>query len=209
MTSSWRRLSMRKTCPIVLPEQNSPKDASTHIARTLSSSTANRSHISVSDFNTDGNFTSVMNAAKNNEDYCFNDPITPSKTFANADLLSHSEDNEMTPITNNHQHHFLLNEYDSRHELPELSSLNNEFLNTILSTPNYQQSSASPRERIYSSQRETNCGHIEEDTECVTASEESRPRQLGRRSEMRSRIVSITAEPNSEGNHVSQLPIAK
>lgn len=206
MALSWRRLSMRKTCPIVLPEQNLPKDAiqyaiePAHFARTALS--ANRSHISANDF-----ATNATNAPdENNEIYCFNDTMTPTAASTNAYLLSHTENNEMTAMPNGQCDHVLSTEYDSHNQLPELSSLNNEFLHTILATPNYQQSNANPSTNIHSLQHETNFVHnIEEDSDCATAFEESRPRQLGRRSEVRSRIVSITAERNAEGDQVSSV----
>lgn len=218
---SWRRLSMRKTCPIDLPDQNPPRDTTQYairrptaqIARTLSS--ANRSSVSTNDFTTNVNFSSnlfVPNVDGNNENYCFNETMTPSTMTANALLLT-SNGNNHSPTTSSGQpdQHVLSNEYDSPSQLPELSSLNNEFLNTILATPNYQQpnsnlntnSNSNSNASIHSLQHETNFVHnIDEESDCVTAFEESRPRQFGRRSEMRSRIVSITAERSAEGNQV-------
>lgn len=213
---SWRRQSMRKTCPIMMPEQNLPKDLVQYasreqrLARTLSS--ANRS-ISLSsstsaDCATNGfsnNFSSISNTDENNENYCINETMASSmKPSTNGCFLSNSENNQMSSTSNVQydHHHVHSNQYDSPNQLPELSSLNNEMFNTILTTQSVANSSAN--NQVSAVQHETHFGHnIEEDSGGhATPFEESRPRQLGRRSEMRSRIVSITAERNAEGNQV-------
>lgn len=214
MALSWRRLSMRKTCPIDLPEQHLSKDAIQNAFRTVhiprsSSSSINRTNSVANEFASNTNHSidfNVSDADENNDNYCFNEIMTPSTiTSTNAALLLHSENNDTSMISERHGDHVLSNEYDSSNQLPELSSLNNEFLNTILATPNFQQSVATSNVNTNSLQHETNFVHnnIDEDSDCATAFEDSRPRQLGRRSEMRSRIVSITAECNAEGNQVS------
>lgn len=214
MALSWRRLSMRKTCPIDLPEQHLSKDAMQNAFRTVhsprsSSSTANRSNTIATEFASNTNQTTdfnVSNTDENNDNYCFNETMMPSTiTSTNAALLLHSENNDTPMISERPREHVLSNEYDTSNQLPELSSLNNEFLNTILATPNFQQSVTTANTNTNSLQHESNFvhNHIEEDSDCATAFEDSRPRQWGRRSEMRSRILSITAECNAEGNQVS------
>lgn len=206
MALSWRRLSMRKTCPIDLPEQHSSKDAmhnafrsTAHIPRSLSSSSS-------SSANRSNSIVNVTSTNENNENYCSNETMTSSTTSSNTFLLSHNhENNEMSMISDQHTDHSLSNQYiDNHDQLPELNSLNNEFLNTILTTTNYQQNVGNSNANTNSLQHETNFLHnMEDDSDSMTAFEDSRPRQLGRRSEMRSRIVSITAERNAEGNQVS------
>lgn len=253
---------MRKTCPIVLPEQNSPKDAISppsplspsqyairplQIARTTSAvSTSTRSNALVTDFTNSTNATNANRSASNfgNENYNYTEIRTPSTTSTDDYMLMHSDDdvddddvvddgrganNEMPSTLNGIGQQRDLIDYDGNNQLPELSSLNSEFLNTILSTPNYQQSSNLSHSNNTSVNRapmhhETNFVHNSSSIEqnrienaalssvtttaaaanTSTAFDDSRPRQLGRRSEMRSRIVSITAERmNAEGNPVS------
>lgn len=237
---SWRRLSMRKTCPIDLPEQQSPRGG-IRVARTSSSSVASTatatatatnqsSNMLANDFANNTNYTSLQlnrtNYDGNNDNYCFNETMPPiastnTRLFQSNIVAGASENNQMSTPTNGVQQrndHVLSNnnEYiDSRNQLPELSSLNNEFLSTILTTPNYQQSNTNSASLL---QHETNFEHSIDDeigqitnptalatttTAAAATFEESRPRQLGRRSEMRSRIVSITAERNAEGNQVN------
>lgn len=193
---------MRKTCPIVMPEQNSPKDATryrnTSIARTSSSMSSQQYT----------NRLSRSNCGGNNDNYCFTGTIAAPAT--STPCLFQLNNNQMSP-----NDHVLSTECDGQNQLPELSSLNSEFLSTILTTPNYEQSCSNSSVNMLS-QHETNFVHDidEESGRMATATaqatavattpfEESRPRQLGRRSEMRSRIVSITAERNAEGNQVS------
>lgn len=245
MALSWRRLSMRKTCPIVLPEQNSPTDAisSSHpqtpthytvrpaqIARTTSamSSPSQRSN-SVLLTGSVGSF--------GNDNYNYSEIRTPSPMPSDDD-----EDNDLNngmPSTLNgmgQQHDRM--DYNGHNQLPELSALNSEFLTTILSpTPNYQAKSSNSSQRNSNStgvnranmHHETNLVHIgrsgcdgggdgagsnsdSNSTESAviaaitsTTCEDFRPRQMGRRSEIRSRIVSITAERIAEGNPVSEV----
>lgn len=219
---------MRKTCPIVLPEQNSPKNAQRHpmrnasITRTSSSAAANR--LMLSNVNST-NQLCRPNCNENNENYCFNETMSSSSStsssLTNTCLFqsNSSSNNQISELQNDH----VVLSNDNTNQLPELSSLNNEFLNTILTTPNYQQSNLNSSTNIQSlSQHETNFVHdIDEESVRITTApvtavavssassaallDESRPRQLGRRSEMRSRIVSITAERNAEGNQVNTL----
>lgn len=157
------------------------------------------------------------NCNGNNENYCFNETMSSSSSSpTNACLFqtNNSSNNEMPALQNVNSDHIVVLSNDISNQLPELSSLNNEFLNTILTPPNYQQSSSNSSTNIHSlSQHETNFVHnIDEEsgrtsTTTVAGFDESRPRQLGRRSEMRSRIVSITAERSAEGNQVNTLSL--
>lgn len=217
---SWRRQSMRKTCPIILPEQNPPKDVAPNANReariTRSLSSANRSNLSTTSMTANVDWSTnfsdnfgISNADGNNGNFCFNE-ITPSSmpTATNACLLADSENNQMSSTSSVQCDHVLANQYDGPNQLPELSSLNNAILSTILTTHNYQQSNeiSSANNQLASPQHETHETHFghnnEEESVHTTSFEESRPRQLGRRSEIRSRIVSITAERNAEGNQV-------
>lgn len=212
---SWRRQSMRKTCPIILPEQNPPKDVAPNANReariTRSLSSANRSHLSTTPMTANDDWATnfsdnfgISNADGNNGNFCFNE-IAPSSmpTSTNACLLADTENNQMSSTSSVQCDHVLAN---SPNQLPELSSLNNAILSTILTTHNYQQSneiSGANNQLAFSPQHETHFGqNSEEESVHTTSFEESRPRQLGRRSEIRSRIVSITAERNAEGNQV-------
>lgn len=205
---------MRKTCPIVLPEQNAPKDVmscamrSAPIARTASS-IANRSVRATSDFPaaSNANNSSRSSVDVNNDNYCFNETI-PNRSTTSACLFeSNSENNQMSATLNGQCDHVFATQYDRSNQLAELSSLNNEFLTTLLATPTYQPnivaSSSAPATQS-SAQRDI-MHNSEDDNERAPAFEDSRPRQLGRRSEVRNRIVSITAERNAEGNQVSGL----
>lgn len=253
---SWRRLSMRKTCPIVLPEQNQPKAAISssplppassqyavrpgQIARTTSAVlTSTRTNALATDFTNSTNTTNANRSASHfgNDNYNYteirNNDDDGSGGGGGGDGGDEDDDddgaNNAMPSTLNgigQQRDRI--DYDGNHQLPELSSLNSEFLTTILSTPNYQQSSnLSHNNNIANANcapmhHETNFVHnsnsIEQDcndsaattTSAAAAAantsiayDDSRPRQLGRRSEMRSRIVSITAEHIAEGNPVS------
>lgn len=226
---------MRKTCPIVLPEQNSPKDAISlpsptsssqyavrpaQIARTTSAvSSSTRTNALVMDF---ANATNIANANRlanhfGNDNYNY----TEIRGGDDGNGDDGGANNEMPSTLNGigQQLQRDRNDCDGNNQLPELSSLNTEFLDTILCTPNYPSNDASGN-------CETNFVHtnnsIEQDcidsaaaaaaattTAAVAAAantsiafDDSRPRQLGRRSEMRSRIVSITAEHIAEGNPV-------
>lgn len=220
---------MRKTCPIDLPEQRSPRVA-IRVARTSSAASTTTAAAANQSLANNTNYTSLQlnrtNYDGNNDNYCFNETMPPvaatnTRLFQSSVVVGASENNQMSTPTNGGQQrndHVLSsnNEYiDSRNQLPELSSLNNEFLSTILTTPNYQQSSANSASLL---QHETNFEHSIDDeigritnpttvatttAAAAVAFEESRPRQLGRRSEMRSRIVSITAERSAEGNQVN------
>lgn len=226
---------MRKTCPIVLPEQNLPKDMSSPhaITRTTSavssSSSPLRSHGLLTDFNANsagGNFGS--------DNYNYTEFRTPTQASTNNYMtIMHSDDND-DDVHENNEFPSTLNglgeqcdaiNHDGHNQLPELSSLNSEFLNTILSaTPNYRKSSNSNQsnntsvnhtsmhpETNFIQNSNTNSNSNESNgidsaaTAVITSTtcDGSRPRQLGRRSEMRSRIVSITAERIAEGNPVS------
>lgn len=84
----------------------------------------------------------------------------------------------------------------------DLDSLNNEVLTTILSTQLYQDTTdASSMCGTHPSDRNS-MSIGDNDGGVATIVDEMRPRQLGRRSEARSRVVSITAERSSEGNQV-------
>lgn len=76
----------------------------------------------------------------------------------------------------------------------DLHSLNNEFLTTILTSPR-----ATCEENAIEAQSPESRTML---NDCNVNSEIARPRQMGRRSEVRSRIVSITAERNAAGNQV-------
>lgn len=234
---------MRKTCPIVLPDQNSPKNATSlpptstsplpssqyavraaQIARTTSAvSTSARSNALVTDFSSATNTTNANRPANHfgNDNYSY----TEIRSDGGEDEYDGGANNEMPSTLNGIGQQSDRIDYDGNNQLPELSSLNSEFLNTILSAPNYQQSSNLNHSNGVSGScapmhHETNFVHnnnisIEQDcsdnaaaTAAATTSiafDDSRPRQLGRRSEMRSRIVSITAEHIAEGNPVCAL----
>lgn len=249
---------MRKTCPIVLPEQNSPKDATSlpptststststlplasssqyavrpaQIARTTSAvSTSTRTNALVTDFTNATNTTNANRLAHHfgNDNYNYTE-IRSDGGGGGGGGVDDDEDeydgggtnNEMPSTLNGIGQQRDRLDCDGNNQLPELSSLNSEFLNSILSTPNYQQSSNSSHSNGVSGNcapmhHETNFVHnsnsIEQDcndSASLTAAaantsiafDDSRPRQLGRRSEMRSRIVSITAEHIAEGNSV-------
>lgn len=247
---------MRKTCPIVLPEQNSPKDAISslpptsplsssqyavrpaQIARTASAvSTSTRTNALVTDFTSTAN-TNITNANRSaNDNYNYTEIRSYDEDGCDGggggggggeDYENDGVNNEMPSTLNGIGQQRDRIDYDGNNQLPELSSLNSEFLNTILSTPNYQHQSSNLSHNSSASvncapmHHETNFVHndnsIEQDCNdsapalAIAAAaaantsivfDDSRPRQLGRRSEMRSRIVSITAEHIAEGNPVS------
>lgn len=248
---SWRRLSMRKTCPIVLPEQNSPKDAISssqyavrpaQIARTTSAvSTSSRANALVTDLTNTTNNNNTINANRTavhfgNDNYNYTEIRSDDGGGGgggDGDEVDEDDgaNNAMPSILNGIGQQCDRIDYDGNNQLPELSSLNSEFLNTILSTPNYQQSSnlshnSNTSVNCAPMHHETNFVHnninngIEQDFNDRTAAaataaantsitfDDSRPRQLGRRSEMRSRIVSITAEHIAEGNPVSVVVLS-
>lgn len=204
---SWRRMSMRKTCPIVLPEQSTQKDS----MYSLNSESASSLTTLPNDLN--DTIIGFMDIDEHNGNYCYDDTATESTLSTNSCLLSNNHDNDnqmqITTSRQNDHGHGHTNEYTScNNQLPELNSLNNEFLNTILTTtqPYQQSSSNNPNNssiiRTEELSDDSNLTNV--DGECgVTIFDESRPRQLGRRSEARSRIVSITAERNAEGNQVN------
>lgn len=74
-------------------------------------------------------------------------------------------------------------------ETNDLDSLNSEILTTIVAG------------QLYTA--DAPFGRSMADNGLADAIEETRPRQLGRRSEAHSRVVSITAERSSEGNQVN------
>lgn len=191
---------MRKTCPIVIPDQNQPKDTNQRSTIHQTLTINNESH------------ANDQATIENNVNYYFDDTTAPQMavaTTSNGYLFATNENNEM-PSTSNpqmeHFHHHNNNSYDRTNQLPELSSLNNEFLTTILTTQNYPLPTML---NVYSSPShsdhltDSNYVNIDEDLIRPPQYDDTRPRQLGRRSEMRSRIVSITAERNAEGNQVN------
>lgn len=208
---------MRRTCPIVIPEQNQPKDSIHYRPRSALQTTP---HHHPKDFDHDSNFiteTDIDTGDGNNANYCFNNSHSDVATTSNGYLFidnTNNENNQM-PSTSNLSnddviHSSNVNAYDRINDLPELSSLNNEFLNTILASQqnvihNNVQSSPMQSNHLIDSNYVVN---LDDDMPATGApvppySDDTRPRQLGRRSEMRSRIVSITAERNAEGNQVN------
>lgn len=226
---------MRKTCPIVLPEQNfshhnhtvqsavkMPKTRSIEsqplfLNNQNAKASANEYITANTSTNTmPNNMHSLSTIAlqdseddddddDNEKNYCFDRTIqaTPISTTNNQmpstsidDRIDCSSDSTVKPMT-------------------ELNSLNNEFFNSILTHQQQQQ-----QQRFYPSQATTaitieplmqrlsndsNCTAEDVDNESSSRNtiESNRPRQMGRRSEMRSRIVSITAERSAEGNQVN------
>lgn len=160
---SWRRQSMRKTCPIDMPEQN----------------------IHCIDF---------IDYSHTDDNY--NVPHESSVLQCNSLLStdeSHASQSQRRPI-----------EHDDI-EINDLDSLNNEILTTILTTQLYQDTTDASSMRATHSSDRNSMSLGDSDCGVATMVDEMRPRQLGRRSETRSRVVSITAERSSEGNQVNVI----
>lgn len=196
---------MRKTRPILLPEQSDGNHETRDddddvdeddedvqiIDYSLSVSANDNANHSVGDTNVDSQQSSALlsNEHLNNFD-------------VSSHSLGHNGNSQQYQIGGTNSHLFDEHSYESHNtalashtdetQSPELNSLNNEFLNTILATQ-YQSTAAEPSAGVSDA---TNCMNND------TVDDLTRPRQLGRRSEARSRIVSITAERNAEGSQV-------
>lgn len=85
---------------------------------------------------------------------------------------------------------------DNGNETNDLDSLNSDILTTIVAGQLYTMDAAFMH-GAYAADRGSTV-----DQSLTAAIDDTRPRQLGRRSEARSRVVSITAERSSEGNQV-------
>lgn len=152
-SSNWRRSSMRKTKPIILPQ-------------------------------TDDDLRPEVSPQ-------YEAPPRP-------DALVESLTSEPQP-----PNYFPLNVETSAEVAPtpneasavDLHSLNNEFLTTILTSPRAMCEANSIEAHSPECRTMLNEANVN--------NEIARPRQMGRRSEVRSRIVSITAERNAAGNQVS------
>lgn len=201
---SWRRLSMRKTCPVVIPEQNLQNNIVSHPQAEHQSYTNAISHdlrnIAPKEFTNDSH-----DPIETNGNYCHDaamlqmespTPRTLATTSSSEYFLGDDEYNQMPSTSSFQNGNNCDNEFNRTNQLPELSSLNNEFLNTILTT---QQNETN----VHRSPSHLGNG-VDDDASrnATTTYDDTRPRQLGRRSEIRSRIVSITAERCSEGNQV-------
>lgn len=165
---SWRRLSMRKTCPIDMPEQCA-------VANYVANIESINDFIECSD-------TSYST-------------ICASPILQNNGQLSANNTNSIQSQHQSVDH--------AENQANDVDSLNNEILTTILSTQLYQDSS---------DLASINGSHSVDRRSIILSSNDyglpamvdgSRPRQMGRRSEFRSRVVSITAERTSEGNQVN------
>lgn len=207
---------MRRTFPIVIPEQNQRKESIHHRPRNALQTTP---HHYPKDFDIDTNFmtqTDINIGDGNNLNYCSNDSHSDVATTSNGHLFTdnNNENNQMSSTSNLSNDDVIrsnVNEYDRSYDLPELNSLNNEFLNTILTSQqniihNNVQISPMQSNHLIDSNYVVNLDIDMAATAASSAiaySDDTRPRQLGRRSEMRSRIVSITAERSAEGNQVN------
>lgn len=207
---------MRRTCPIVIPDQYQQKDSIHHRPKSALQTTTPNHY--PKDFDIDSNFmteTDIDADNENNANYCFNDSNSEVATTSNGYFFTdtNNENNQMpstSNISNDDVIHSNVNEYERANDMAELNSLNNEFLNTILIS---QQNII--HDNVPSSSMQSNhlidsnyVVNLDDDmaataTAAPPYSDDTRPRQLGRRSEMRSRIVSITAERSAEGNQVS------
>lgn len=200
---------MRRTCPIEIPEQNQQTHSIHHRPRSAIQTTPHRYP---EDFDIDSNLmteTDIDTGNENNANYCFNDSHSDVAITSNGYLhTDNNNDSNQMPSTSNLSNdgviHSNFNENDRTNDLSELSSLNNEFLNTILTSNNVPNSPMQTNHLIDSNY----VMNLDDDMMAIVASppaysEDTRPRQLGRRSEMRSRIVSITAERSAEGNQVN------
>lgn len=165
-SSNWRRSSMRKTKPIILPqteEDSRPPEI-------------NRMQ-----------FESESTPAPDESFAVSADEQTPNETQLSYFPLDNDvsfEPFETTPAA------------PIETQAADLHSLNNEFLTTILTSPH-----ATCEENAVETTHSPECRTML--NECNVNGEIARPRQMGRRSEVRSRIVSITAERNAAGNQVS------
>lgn len=160
-SSNWRRSSMRKTKPIILPQADEDLRPEINQMQFECESMSGSDGIIVAD----------------------DEQLPGGDTQLNHFPLDDETSIELTPAPNDIT------------PTPDLHSLNNEFLTSILT---------SPRATCEENSIEAHS------PECRTMlndynvnNEIARPRQMGRRSEVRSRIVSITAERNAAGNQVS------
>lgn len=118
----------------------------------------------------------------------------------NVQDIDHVADTE--PIVGSIEYNDINDNYDmlvvgrpidgNGNETNDLDSLNSEILTTIVAG------------QLYTA--DASFGRSMADNDLTDAIEETRPRQLGRRSEAHSRVVSITAERSSEGNQVNTNP---
>lgn len=158
-SSNWRRSSMRKTKPIILPQ-------------------------------TDNDLRPEINQIMQFD--CNSMPATDGIIVTDVEQL---------PCAETQSNNFPLDDETSIEMTPastvDLHSLNNEFLTTILTTQR-----ATCEENAIEAQP-PECRSMLND--CNVNNEIARPRQMGRRSEVRSRIVSITTERNAAGNQVSLI----
>lgn len=153
-SSNWRRSSMRKTKPIILPQTDEVLRPEINQLQFECGPMSAADGIIVAD---------------NEQLPCDGTQLNPHDDETSL---------EMTPVST-----------------VDLHSLNNEFLTTILTSPRAtcEENSSEPHS--------AECRTMLND--CNVNNEIARPRQMGRRSEVRSRIVSITAERNAAGNQVS------
>lgn len=175
---SWRRHSMRKTRPIVLPK---PAD-NVH-------ATPTRSPRSVGDQEPLNGLVATLSQPNENA------PSNSSCTLTRAsshDSLSH----ELSTT----------NDIDDDHEYTNISTMRSrsQFRNAIPQLSAGPQSLQTD-EMILAVAAASNgaahlCVNLEYDDDG-----DARPRQLGRRAEPRNRIVSITTERSSEGDQVSKI----
>lgn len=212
---------MRKTCPIVLPEQNIDHRLTTAIQPIASISPCETQPLflnqkanaivktSANDI-TNANIVAQSNDTDEDDEnarYCFSRTMQPAATTT-SDCFSANANMQMPSTSATIADHIDSIECcandSTTTQLTDLNSFDNEtfFLNSILQAQHFYPAPSSHSEIVAI---EPNRVDLESDaSDCVRATTESnRPRQMGRRSEMRSRIVSITAERNAEGNQVS------
>lgn len=159
--TNWRRSSMRKTKPILLPQTD------------------------------DDILRPESHRIQSNEDDLITCRDGILATDANEMQSDHLQLNDVTPSSSNNT---------TSTDDGDLHSLNNEFLTTILATPSSSSHHAPATcEESLNETHSTECRTML--NECNVNTEITRPRQMGRR-QMRSRIVSITAERNEAGNQV-------
>lgn len=180
---------MRKTCPILIPDQQ----AINHRSQ-IPSPNHQYQNDGASDFTID---SSDIDSVDNNVNYRFDDDDDDDQMATTSHGYLLTDNNEM-PSTSAHPS----TDNNRIDQLPELNSLNNEFLNTILTTQSYQPQTVALPSQSEHLNDSNYVGNIDDDVIRTTQYDDTRPRQLGRRSEMRSRIVSITAERSAEGNQV-------
>lgn len=165
-SSNWRRSSMRKTKPIILPQTDDNDDLRPEI---------NQMQVEC-ELTVGPDALPVADEQLTNESQLDYFPLDDETSI------------EMTPTSTT----------PNDTSAADLHSLNNEFLTTILTAPHAM---CEENSRIEAHSPE--CRTMLNDAN--VNSEITRPRQMGRRSEVRSRIVSITAERNAAGNQVSRV----